>query len=159
MRTIDQMVQSEVLVCLSSLVSTLAGGQGNVKGRCELAPLVEQAAELCYPIPDYEEAAMQDGWTLAGTESDRAMVFTHKDGRVNRNTTWGELCDEQGLEPYEWEVFEHWAVTSWFAEKLAAAGEKVDTDFAGMCVWARTTSGQGIASDGVIERIYAELCK
>jgi hypothetical protein len=42
------------------------------------------------------------------------------------------------------------------ADKLEAAGEKVDKDFAGLCIWARTTTGQTIYCDGVIERIYAE---
>ena len=48
-------------------------------------------------------------------------------------------------------------MTDWFANKLIEQGEKVDKDFAGMCIWARTTSGQGIASDSVIERIAAEI--
>lgn len=57
------------------------------------------------------------------------------------------------------EVFEHWIVSDWLAEKLAAKGEKVDTDFAGLTVWARTTTGQGIASDSVIQDIVADLNK
>jgi len=35
--------------------------------------------------------------------------------------------------------------------------EKVDKDFAGLCIWARTTTGQAIYADGVVERIYAEM--
>lgn len=70
---------------------------------------------------------------------------------------WRELCEYDGLEPYDREVFEHWAVTTWFAEKLIEAGEKVDADFGALNVWARTTTGQGIASDGVVERIYAAM--
>lgn len=60
-------------------------------------------------------------------------------------------------EPYEWEVFEHWAVSSWLADKLEAQGEKVDRDFAGLNVWARTTTGQGIANDSCILAIAKEL--
>ena len=47
----------------------------------------------------YERAAKEDGWRLVHEELDRALVFENIDGRVNYNTTWGELCDEQGLEP------------------------------------------------------------
>jgi hypothetical protein len=54
-------------------------------------------------------------------------------------------------------VFEHWAVSEWLAGKLEEQGERVDRDFAGLCVWARTTSGQSISMDGVIERIAAEM--
>ena len=56
----------------------------------------------------------------------------------------------------ELEVFEHWAVSTWLAEKLEAKGEKVDRDFAGLNVWARTTTGQAIALDSVIEAIVSE---
>jgi hypothetical protein len=71
--------------------------------------------------------------------------------------TWGELCDEQGIEPYEWEIFEHWSVSQWLADKLIEQGERVDTDFAGMCVWGRTTTGQAISMDSVIRRIVEKL--
>lgn len=165
MRTIDDMVRQEVLCCMSSLVHTLAQGYGAsmdlgqpIK---ELSELAEQAYELAIPIPDYEEAATQEGWRHVGTELDRCMVFSRGTSITGADTvracTWGELCELQNIDPYEWEVFEHWAVSPWLAEKLAAEGEKVDTDFAGMCVWARTCAGQGIASDGVIQRIHAAM--
>lgn len=72
---------------------------------------------------------------------------------------WRELCNEQDIEPYDREVFEHWAVTDWFADQLIKHGEKVDKDFAGLCVWARTTTGQAIAADYVLERIAADLTR
>lgn len=34
--------------------------------------------------------------------------------------------------------------------------EKVDTDFAGLCIWARTTTGQAIWMDPVIRKIFNE---
>jgi hypothetical protein len=169
MRTIDQMIQSEVLVCLSSLVSTLAAGNSGHIADHDLINLAEQASDLAAPVCDYEEAATQEGWTQCpdgrwwrpGESEDDPGLFEQFLGSgpfIFRDNAQ-EACDLDSIDPYDREVFEHWAVTSWFAEKLAAAGEKVDTDFAGMCVWARTTTGQGIASDGVIERIYADLCK
>jgi len=161
MLTAQDIVSREICTCASSLIYTLANATGSISNRigsgAELFDLVEQASELAAPIDDWEEAAIQDGWTLTATESDRALVFTHTDGRVNRNTTWGELCDEQGLEPYQREVFEHWIVTDWLADKLIEQGEKVDKDFAGLCIWARTTTGQAIYADAVMERIAASL--
>lgn len=53
--------------------------------------------------------------------------------------------------------YAHWAVSTWLAEKLQAQGERVDTDFAGLNIWARTTTGQAISMDGCIKRIYAEM--
>lgn len=70
-----------------------------------------------------------------------------------------DFCDEHEIEPYQWDVFEHWIVSNWLAEKLEAKGEKVDADFAGLTVWARTTTGQSIAMDAVIQAIAADLAK
>jgi hypothetical protein len=165
MRTIEQMIQSEVLVCLSSLVSTLAGGYADMPdglAREKLGPLgemrvlAEQAFELACPVPDYEEAAIQAGWRVAGLHG-AATAFDNPDFPGGHSGSWETLCGEYDIEPYDREVFEHWAVTDWFADELIAAGEKVDKDFAGMCVWARTTTGQGIAQDYVIQCIHKSL--
>src|ERR1700729_4361313 len=79
MITIDQMVQREVNCCLSSLVSTLAGGYGESMGlgrpAKELEALAEQAFELASPIPDYEEAAIEQGWRV-----DSNAHFVHAGG-------------------------------------------------------------------------------
>lgn len=133
----------------------------------DLPELCEQAFELASPVPDYEEAAIQAGWNW--DEHANEFRLNDKgdghDGFVaiplfeNGQPNWELLCDDQEIESYDREVFEHWAVTDWFADKLIAAGEKVDKDFGNLCIWARTTTGQGIASDGVIERIYAETHK
>jgi hypothetical protein len=138
-------VDREVNCCLSSLVSTLASG----------------AFELACPVADHEEAALQAGWRKA-TEKEVAFgfdAFQHKDGAQADVRGWIDLCEANDIEPHDREVCEHWSVSTWFAEKLIEQGEKVDTDFAGMNVWARTTTGQGIMSDGVIERIYAAMVK
>ncbi|MER9524031.1 hypothetical protein NKI96_10645 [Mesorhizobium sp. M0292] len=158
MRTPDQIVSAEVHYCVSFLISTLAGSGHRPAVRPDLADLCEQAAELCYPIPDWEEAATQAGWTETATLG----AFAHTDGSAfsiggKTDTKWELLCATCEIEPYDREVFEHWIVSDWLADKLEAKGEKVDRDIGGMIVWARTTSGQGIASDSVIETIAAEL--
>lgn len=53
-------------------------------------------------------------------------------------------------------MFEHWAVSSYLADKLREHGEKV-LDFDNFTVWARCTTGQAISIDGVIETIYREM--
>lgn len=153
-RTIDQMITSEVLCCMSSLVATLANTYGSASAilNPDGSDLAEQAFELAAPIDDWEEAAVQAGWTF-------------KDGFVGRDDgtedaavvdSWQEACELDNIEPYAREVYEHWAVTDWFADKLEAAGEKVDRDFANLIIWARTTCGQALKADDVIQRIYAE---
>lgn len=152
--TIDQLVNREVHQCLSALVSVLAQGYGAATAAPDLEDLCEQAAELCYPVDDYEEAAVAAGWEQQeGGSWERGV----QDGEYAPEfTTAQEACEHDDIEPY---AREHWAVSQWLAEKLQAKGERVDTDFAGMCVWGRTTTGQGIAQDGVIEEIYQELIK
>lgn len=177
MITIEDMVRREVGHCVSSLVSTLAlGGHGAMRHNggtvrnprlSYVAPLMEladQAAELCAPVLDYEGAARQEGWIPSPYESAcfiKRIENTEDEGPAETDASlpdaWERLCAELAVEPYEWEVYEHWIVSDWLADKLAAQGERVDTDFAGLCVWGRTTTGQGIASDSVIQRIYKEL--
>lgn len=154
--TTDDLVRREVHYCVSSLVHTLAGGA--VEGRAatmsaDLASLWEQAFELSAPLLDYEEAAADAGWKW----SDDARCFYH--GNFDDCMSAQEACDMSGIEPFEREVFEHWIVSDWLADKLEERGEKVDRDFAGMTIWARTTTGQAIAMDYVIEQIAADLNK
>ena len=56
-------------------------------------------------------------------------------------------------EDYPDEALEHWCVSSWLAERLKEQGEMV-IDFLGLRIWGRTTSGQAICIDSVIEDIY-----
>jgi hypothetical protein len=166
MRTIDQMIQSEVLCCVSALVSQLAGAYPLSFAGNPLVDTVEQAYELASPIPDYEETCIQSGYEMTSRPDGMFKVSLHKNGEclygVICNTAaeaWEQTCNDEMLDIVDSEVFEHWAITDWFADKLIAAGEKVDKDFAGLCVWARTTTGQQISADSVIERIYAETHK
>lgn len=168
-----RIVDREVRLCLSSLVSTLAEGYGrfeaayySAKGGplrdSGLGEVFEQAFELAAPIPDYEEAAREAGWaphpTVTGAwsrEAEKSPCGRYID--VLGAASAQEACEEDGIEPYDREVFEHWAVSSWLADKLEAKGEKVDRDFAGMIVWARTTTGQAIYCDSVLQDIARDL--
>lgn len=160
MRTIEQMVQQEINCCLSSLVATLATGDVRAAST-ELAALCDQALDLAMPVQDYEEAARQAGWSLSHIAAERGYRFFHNDGTMATAIPhdWQALCAEHDIAPYEWEVYEHWAVSPWLAEKLIAQGEKVDTDFAALNVWARQTTGQEITADDVIAKIYTAMMR
>jgi hypothetical protein len=175
--TCDSFVQREIVCCLSSLAATLANSGHDTaslldtnrsnpakEGQRALGELIEQAFNLCLPVADYEEAALQAGWVRyepgqnVTPPSESGEWWYHKDAPEDDWFDSAEaLCTDNDIEPYEWEVFEHWAITPWLADKLEEKGERVDKDFAGMCVWARTCSGQGIAQDGVIQTIFAEM--
>lgn len=174
MRTPQEIVQAEVFYCVSGLVSTLASNYGaavthvDAAGRRstnggDLADLTEQAFELASPIDDWEEAAIQADYSVAHggpyicdpngeyVSDDQGTIDPTMDG------AWRLVCEAEDIEPYQREIFEHWLVSDWLADKLEAKGEKVDRDFAGLTVWARTTTGQAIYADGVFEEIAAEI--
>lgn len=165
----ERIVRQEVLCCVSGLVHTLASSLANGCGSLansktngpDLAGLCEKAYELSCSVSDWEEAATQAGWTGPHTDKYGATYFENAT-ESSQNMTWcakdwESLCADFDIEPYEWEVFEHWAVTQWLADALIEQDERVDTDFEGLCVWARTTTGQGIAMDSVIRRIVEKL--
>lgn len=152
-RTPNQIVATEVHCCLSYLVSTLVDGANASTSAKGLEDLCQQAWDLACPIADYEEAAIQAGWE----QGDGCVFFVDTDGDRNELSNWEEACNFGDIEPYDRDVFEHWAVSDWLADKLEAEGEKIDRDFAGLVVWARTTSGQAIAADSVIETIVSKL--
>ncbi len=163
--TADDLVRREVHYCVSALVSTLANAYGAPTNNPDADQLIEQAMDLTASVPDFEEAAFQAGWRerdIVNRGLDRAWAHEADgpEGGVIYETARAVCeCEELDWEDYNREVYEHWIVSDWLAEKLAAKGEKVDTDFAGLTVWARTTTGQGIASDSVIRGIVADLNK
>ena len=64
-----------------------------------------------------------------------------------------EVCVQFNDEDYPDEALEHWIVSDWLGKRLLEQGEMV-IDFLGLTIWGRTTSGQAIYIDSVIEDIY-----
>lgn len=138
----SRLVHQEVTCCLSAVVSRLQ----------ELED--EQAIDLGAPVPDFEEAAIQEGW-----KENEDGQWLNPDFSDESYNSAEELCQDQNINPYDREVFEFWAVSNWLGNKLTIFGEKVDSDFHGLTVWARTTTGQAIAIDYVIEQIVRSIMK
>lgn len=69
-----------------------------------------------------------------------------------------QACDEMGIDLLEnaSEVYEHWIVSDYFAEKLKEHGETVGELF-NLTIWGRCTTGQAISMDGVIEAIANDM--
>jgi hypothetical protein len=170
----DRLVQQNVLCCMSGLVSTLASGAGHVSQRTRDYPheeLIEQAVELTAPVEDsYEDAARQAGWTQSpegwwhrepqeddGAEHEETHFMFLGSGPFVRANNARDACELDECSIGSIEVYEHWAVSQYLADELTKHGERVDTDFAGLCVWARTTTGQAIGMDSCIRAIVAEV--
>ena len=131
--TIDQLVQREVIYCVSSLVSELAKSE---KYSDDLAPVLYG--------DDWQSAAIDNGWNKETMPEISAENY----------------CRDADIDTYQLEFYEHWIVSSWLADKLEAHGEKVVRDFFGIgAIWGRQCTGQAIALDSVIEDIHQELVK
>ncbi len=163
-RSAQDIVRAEVIYCVSGLVSTLAGYTPRMsayddarhdRNNRDVMDLTAQAQELSAPVADYESAAIEAGCERSGA----LWTYANADGTWRTATSIEEIFEERDLEPYDRDVYEHWIVSDWLADKLEAKGEKVDRDFAGMTVWARTTTGQSISIDGVIVEIAADLAR
>jgi len=61
--------------------------------------------------------------------------------------------DATDVDDYGEEALEHWLVSDWLANRLREEGEMV-VEFMGLTIWGRTTSGQAICIDSVIEAVY-----
>jgi hypothetical protein len=134
------LVRNEIYANMSALVEELAS-RGD-----------EESQELTWALPDYDSAAVEAGWNLIeGIWRYDGCEIEYEDAQ--------ELCEEEGISPHEREVFEHWSVSAWLASELENRGEKIARDWYGHHIWARTTTGQAISIDAVIEDIVRAMAR
>ena len=65
------------------------------------------------------------------------------------------LISLEYLDPFTDEILEWWLIDSWLAERLRQEGEVVIEEY-GCYWWGRSTSGQAICLDSVIQKIAEE---
>lgn len=142
--TADQLVQREVIYCVSTLISELAKQE----------QYQDELMSVCVQ-DDWETAARDEGYLKAidGKITNTSIVNTKV------YDSWQDCCEANDIEPQQTEAYEHWIVSGWLADKLEAEGEMVLRDFLGMTIWGRACTGQAIAMDNVIEKIHADLVK
>lgn len=116
------------------------------------------AREITFDPADHAEGASDqdiceaEGWQLV----DDATFYNPETGETSEAEGWKELASEFGIDPIEWEAYEHWIVSGWLANRLIERGYTVRELF-GLTVWARGGTGQAIYMDGVIQDIVNEL--
>ena len=159
--TLKELVQREVIYCVSSLIYTLT--QENKLDE-ELAISLWQGA-IDYEAAEY--AINQDGsylvekeglWGLYDNDDlDNPIVdYQYESKRELIEYYFDDMSWD--IEDYRSEVFEHWLVSNWLSKELDANGE-VTVECYGLTIWCRTTTGQAIHCDSVMEQIYQELMK
>ena len=174
MRSIENMVRQEVIYSCSLLISELAKKPDD--------EYYDDILTVCSQ-ENFRDAAEDEGWEV--TSRNDGILVLMKSGFIydplnevvehldeledvdyadyeiedpDDGDVWRSLCECEGIEPYKAEALEHWIVSDWLADRLKKYGEMVSTDIYGLTVWGRTCSGQAIASDYVIQRIYQDIC-
>ena len=159
--SIQDLVQREVIYCVSSLVHTLT--QENKLDE-ELAISLWEGS---ISFDDAEYAINQDGsyiaqkdglWGLYDNDEPDSPIIDYE--YETKEELINYYFDDMNwdINDYRSEVFEHWIVTSWLGKKLQEHDETVVEDVLGISyIWGRTTTGQAIHCDCVIQQIYNEL--
>lgn len=146
-----QLVDRDVIWCVSTLVYEL----------CHSDDFFEEVRDVLNR-PDYESAVeVSDEVDVYYDDANNGYVFKDEDGEISDvYDTYEEACEAAVIElnlDYDYvEAYEHWIVSKWFAEKLAAHGEMVG-DVLGLTVWGRCATGQPISMDGVIFEIAKDM--
>lgn len=115
---------------------------------CHVGGLVEMIQEMANKSSDFE----WESYAFMCEPTDEQIKEY-----IEENTTDQYTPDEDDArsELQFVEVLEYWAVSEWLAEKLKENGEAV-VEFGLTNVWGRTTSGQAISIDYVIEKIVEQ---
>ncbi len=130
---LDEFVNREIFACQSALINEAFKG--------ELFTL-DDVENLYRPF---------DGKLI-----DPAICVRCQDafGCLDSETGKCESCFEDNQQPQE--IFEWWLVSQWLGMKLLMNGEPIINNDYGIW-WGRTTTGQAISMDYIIQEIYDDL--
>lgn len=152
--TIDQFIKREVICNISMTIDALRDNALSMEDGLQLyesneAIDYEGTFQVWYDSLDDDDII--DLVERYQTTADELEYILRREFESDKQ----DFIEIEKIEPETIEVFEHWAVTSFLANKLEAAGEKIIWDMLDFkAVWCRTTTGQQLTSDEVIEDIY-----
>jgi hypothetical protein len=138
---VQKFVDREVIYCVSSLVYEL--------GQKEGIALYDEFPDLYQGAPTYGE------WECP--ECFHTWSGEPEEGKCPECNEVLDSDETAQFEPTEHdEIFEHWIVSEFLANKLEAKGESIERDFFGLTVWGRSCTGQSIMLDSVVREIWKE---
>ena len=157
-RTIKELITNEVIYFISPLVDELLKQE---KYREEFYHLTtstdwDEAEKAINQNICVVQVDVDNLWGVYDKDNEYYTVEPIHENKIEaikqyfNDVNW-DLCD------YSCEVCEWWLVSEWLLNKLEDKGETVERDFMGLCIWARTTTGQSIWCDYVIQEIYNDL--
>lgn len=98
----------------------------------------------------------EDDVNQEALEASIKEIRTKVKAMITSGAEYAEIGQHFNLECDYTEVYEHWLCDNYTASVLKSHGETV-FEFAGLTVWARTTSGQSISIDHVIRSVIRGL--
>lgn len=166
--TLQQFTDQNIIYCVSTLVWELT------RNNCECLSEEDKyklwQSPIDYGAAKYELELEHDSVFKHFCDEDNTYYFgvrnfhgTWKVDPIYNNeeeaiAEWFEIYHGGDLEDYRSEIYEHWIVSSWLASKLEEQGETVVKDVLGIdYIWGRTSTGQAIWCDYVIQKIYNKL--
>jgi len=160
-RELDRFLNREILTNVSCLVGELMPVDKFQDELWEMQTLdYDAAAYDCLfnaITTDYIIEFLQDNLQDSLIDNDKGKIRENTWYYITQENLQESFCDFMKVEPEQREIFEYWLVTEYLGRKLEACGEAVLFDFYGLTIWGRTTTGQAIALDGVIQKIFEEL--
>lgn len=105
-----------------------------------------------------EEGSNLDGSeTLDITDADQLCGYLVNVGELPKSATLHDDGDAIEVEEFDpCEVFEHWIISGWLADKLEEQGEAVAQPWGDVHIWGRTCTGQAISLDHNIRTLALE---
>lgn len=176
--TLREMVDREVIYCVSGLVSDLNRMMQHVPGseqrdlsfdEDDLRNLMVredwQTPAEWYILNEMDHmevwTALSEDYDLDEADLERLVLADDLRSRLVQEVAdsdggFKEFCDEHNIAPEQHEAYEHWIVTDWLGAKLKEKGEIVGR-LGYLTVWGRCTTGQANSMDWVIQQIYKDL--
>lgn len=132
------LVNEHVHACVSMLVTYLAN-------TVTLSPCDEISFE-----DDLMPILQKPSWDWENIDEPLPEDFESMTRDEKERWAW-----DNDIEPDYVDALEHWVVSGWLAHQLVKRGEMVGEIF-GLRIWGRTTSGQAILLDRVIDDIQRD---
>ena len=158
---IDRIVEREVLVNASQMVSQLCAG-----GLCINSASFGELYHECLARPDY--SVEPDGFSIEKSDDAYYWICNCDDGSTETSefvfdteeAAIRNAWDEIGEQPDDFEeALEHWIVSDWLADKLEDHDAMICRDVFGFNIWGRAETGQSLTMDNDLLKIAANVTK
>jgi hypothetical protein len=158
-RAVGDFVNRKVIYCVSNLVYEI--GMKNIDEWHHLfrqddweTPALD--AIRAFSAEHLHELLVEDDVPFNADDEPGTMARTYLH-HLKQQDSLRVFCDANHVDPEQTEIYEHWIVSEWLANRLEERGEVIERHFYGLTIWGRACTGQAILLDNVICSIYDEV--